>query len=188
MQQTIQIKTGASQSEVIQYGNEQHVPLVFFHGLGASAACIRPNPIQLTQLGIYILAVNRPGTGQSNFFLPTSLTGYLAHIIQLLDQLAVSNAHVVGWSAGGLYAQALAVHYPERVRSLTLINSAIPFYNPSSRPILPAKWRFISTLNWLLPQAAQFLPDRREAARAQTQPALPASAARVRKGDRSFCE
>jgi methylmalonyl-CoA mutase N-terminal domain/subunit len=41
----------------------------------------------------------------------------------LLDALALDSAHIVGASMGGMIAQAMAIEYPHRVRSLTSIMS-----------------------------------------------------------------
>ena len=49
----------------------------------------------------------------------------------LLDVLKIEAAHIVGASMGGMIAQILAIHYPERVRTLTSIMST------TSDPELP---------------------------------------------------
>ncbi|MFX1515791.1 MAG: alpha/beta fold hydrolase [Promethearchaeota archaeon] len=49
----------------------------------------------------------------------------------LLDVLQIEAAHIVGASMGGMIAQTMAIHYPERVRTLTSIMST------TSNPELP---------------------------------------------------
>lgn len=44
--------------------------------------------------------------------------------IAILDALGWSSAHLVGESLGGMIAQTLAVHHPDRVRTLTSVSSA----------------------------------------------------------------
>lgn len=46
-----------------------------------------------------------------------------ADTVGLLDALGIDAAHVVGQSMGGMIAQAVAIGYPHRVRSLTSISS-----------------------------------------------------------------
>ena len=41
----------------------------------------------------------------------------------LMDALGIRSAHIVGASMGGAIAQEIAIHSPERVRSLTSIMS-----------------------------------------------------------------
>ena len=60
---------------------------------------------------------------------------------RLLDELGLSPAHVVGASMGGMIAQMLAAHHPERVRSLVSImsstgSSLVGHPKPRAWPIL----------------------------------------------------
>ncbi len=54
---------------------------------------------------------------------PYTLDDMAADTVGLLDALAISKAHVVGASMGGMIAQILAIEHPERVKSLTSIMS-----------------------------------------------------------------
>lgn len=54
---------------------------------------------------------------------PYTLRDMAADTADLIAALGLEAAHVVGASMGGMIAQSLAIHFPERVRSLTSIMS-----------------------------------------------------------------
>ena len=62
---------------------------------------------------------------------PYTLRDMAADAAGLLDALHIESAHVVGASMGGMIAQRMAIHFPERVRTLTSIMSS------SGNPGLP---------------------------------------------------
>ncbi|MBE0612722.1 MAG: alpha/beta fold hydrolase [Burkholderiales bacterium] len=56
---------------------------------------------------------------------PYSMAGMAEDLAALMDQLRIDSAHLVGWSMGGVIAQAFAVARPERVRKLVLISTFV---------------------------------------------------------------
>ena len=54
---------------------------------------------------------------------PYLLADLAADAVGLLDALDIGEAHVLGFSMGGMIAQSIAIGYPERVRTLTSVMS-----------------------------------------------------------------
>jgi 3-oxoadipate enol-lactonase len=48
-------------------------------------------------------------------------------VLELFDKLGIERAHILGGSAGGYTAQLLAIHHPERVKSLILLSATPGF-------------------------------------------------------------
>src|SRR5262249_46864771 len=94
------------------------------HGLRATGSLYR-------RIGRYLL-LGKPSP------VPYTLIDMTQDVIALLDHLAVSRAHVVGASLGGMIAQILAAPAPERVASLGIIMST------TGKPLsAPPAWRVI---------------------------------------------
>ncbi len=71
-----------------------------------------------------ILAPDARGHGRSPKPLgPYSIAEMTNDVVDVMDDLGVESAHVAGLSMGGAIAQQLAITYPERVRSLVLVNT-----------------------------------------------------------------
>jgi 3-oxoadipate enol-lactonase len=54
---------------------------------------------------------------------PVSIFTLAADVAQLLDALGIAQTHVLGLSLGGLVAQLLAIHFPQKVNKLILVNT-----------------------------------------------------------------
>jgi pimeloyl-ACP methyl ester carboxylesterase len=76
----------------------------------------------------YVIRYDHRDTGRSVTYEP-GRPGYtgadlVADAIGVLDACGISAAHVVGVSAGGAFAQFIALGFPARVRSLVLISTS----------------------------------------------------------------
>lgn len=101
-------------------------PLLFLHGWGLSPRVYADGVTRLTAAGVRVIAPCLPGFGGSDgpALAHVDLRSYARTVGRLLDVLEVEHpVFVAGHSFGGGVAIQLAVERPERVRSLTLVNS-----------------------------------------------------------------
>ena len=111
---------------LMEAGDPSADPLLFLHGWGLSPRSYADGITRLTAAGVRVLAPCLPGFGGSDgpALRDVTLTAYADRMGRLLDVLAIEHPlFVAGHSFGGGVALQLATQRPERVRSLTLINS-----------------------------------------------------------------
>jgi pimeloyl-ACP methyl ester carboxylesterase len=109
-----------------EFGDPAGTPILFLHGFGSSRVVRHPDDAIAAQLGIRMLAVDRPGIGLSTGRPGRRLLDWPGDVEQLADALRVERFGIVGWSGGGPYALACAWALPERVTIVGLISSAAP--------------------------------------------------------------
>ena len=96
-------------------------PLLFIAGLGQPAIAWDPELVHALAQSYQVITYDNRGTGLSDKpDDPYSISLFASDAIGLLDTLAVSRAHIFGVSMGGMIAQELGAHHPQRVGSLTL--------------------------------------------------------------------
>ncbi|HEY1384897.1 MAG TPA: acetoin dehydrogenase dihydrolipoyllysine-residue acetyltransferase subunit, partial [Dongiaceae bacterium] len=99
-------------------------PILFIHGFGGDLNNWLFNIDAVSALGP-VYALDLPGHGGSTKAIASPGLGALvAAVIAFMDELKISNAHIIGHSLGGAIAGAIAVREPRLVRSLTLISPA----------------------------------------------------------------
>ncbi|MDY7095320.1 MAG: alpha/beta fold hydrolase [Acidobacteriota bacterium] len=110
-----------------QWGDDDGAPVVLLHGSpGSSNDFARLGPkLAAERTGAYwAVAPDLPGFGDSEHDVADySILAHARYTLQLMDQLSIQRAHLVGFSMGGgvvLEMQRLA---PERVRSLSLVSA-----------------------------------------------------------------
>lgn len=109
-------------------------------GLGGSAGYWSTLTPELVAAGYRVIAYDQRGTGRSRQALPEDyrIADMAADIREVLDATQTDACHLVGHALGGLAGLQLALDFPERLRSLTLINAwATP--NPHSARCFEAR-------------------------------------------------
>lgn len=101
-------------------------PVVFLHGLGGTRASWGP---QLRALSGHhrCVAWDMPGYGRSEPIEPLTYPAIAARLVDLLDELAIARATLVGLSFGGMHALHTTLRHPDRVERLVLADTSPAF-------------------------------------------------------------
>lgn len=108
----------------------QGEPLVLLHGWGLNGSVWHPVVQRLKDV-YEIIVIDLPGHGRSrgnnNDFTLASLSNVVVSAVP-------GKAHWLGWSLGGLIAQYIAIHSPERVSKLVLAASNAQYVRSETWP------------------------------------------------------
>lgn len=95
-------------------------PVVLIPGLGGSAKFWSGIAPKLSER-FRVVQFDHRGAGRSDRPVATySVEGLAADLVDILDQLSIDRAHLVGHSTGGAIAQVMAIDHAERVNRLVL--------------------------------------------------------------------
>jgi pimeloyl-ACP methyl ester carboxylesterase len=103
-------------------GERDGTPVLFCHGLADSRLSAYWFEGAARELGLCLVAPDRPGTGGTDLRPLSRLADWAEDAALVLDALGVGAAALFGVSGGGPFAAACAAAIPGRVRSLTLVS------------------------------------------------------------------
>ena len=110
-----------------EYGQISGYPILLFHGTpGSRLWFIDDEPIS-HELGIRLLALDRPGYGGSDPQPDRNLFDWVNDVKEAVQHWQLHEYSVLGVSGGGAYAAACAYHAPLGLRSAALVSSVMPF-------------------------------------------------------------
>jgi pimeloyl-ACP methyl ester carboxylesterase len=127
------------------FGDPADPPILLVMGIGGSMLWWEEGFCRmLADGGRFVIRYDHRDTGRSVTSEPgpPEYTGadLISDAAGVLDAYAIPSAHVVGVSAGGAFAQLLALDFPDRVRSLVLISTSPA--KPVRRSLPPATERY----------------------------------------------
>ena len=111
------------------FGEPADPPILLIMGIGASMLWWDEEFCRMIAAGgRFVIRYDHRDTGRSVTYEPGrpgyTGTDLVADAAAVLDAYGIPAAHVVGVSAGGAFAQALALDFPDRVLSLVLISTS----------------------------------------------------------------
>ncbi len=116
-----------------QYGSADGPPLLVFHGLPGSRLQAALLDAPARQLGVRLIAIDRPGVGCSSPCAQRSILSWVDDVVQLADALGLQRFGVLGISCGGPYALACALRLRDRLSYVGLLAGMGPMDVPAIR-------------------------------------------------------
>lgn len=105
------------------HGDESAPVMIFIHGVGMNKLSWQAQMQDFSQ-DYRVIAYDMLGHGQSDMPPePTCLSDLTAQLCQLMDQLQIDKAHIIGHSMGALVAIEFALTHPESVDRLIALNA-----------------------------------------------------------------
>jgi len=115
-----------------EYGKMRGEPIFYFHGWPGSRLEAQILDSAAHDLGVRIIAVDRPGYGLSTFTRGRKLTAWPRDIHLLANALKLDRFSVLGVSGGGPYALSCAFHLPQRVKRAAVVCGVGPLLDADS--------------------------------------------------------
>lgn len=107
-----------------RYGDALGSPVFYLHGAGSSRLEAAYADDHAKRFGLRLIAVDRPGYGQSTKSPDPGFDQFASDLLHLADGLRIDRFGVIGMSAGGPHALHLAALAPTRVAGVGLVNAS----------------------------------------------------------------
>lgn len=104
-----------------EYGRGEGAPLVYCHGFPGSRMEAGLAEDAAARRGIRLIAVDRPGFGDSDYQPGRRIVNWPADVLQLTQQLDLPRFGVLGVSGGAPYALACGAALPDRVTCVGVV-------------------------------------------------------------------
>ncbi len=115
-----------------EFGAVRGDPIFYFHGWPGSRLEAQLLEDVALEAGARIIAVDRPGYGQSTFVRGRRLETWPRDVHLLANALKIDRFSVIGVSGGGPYALACAAHLPGRINRAAVVCGVGPLLDAES--------------------------------------------------------
>jgi pimeloyl-ACP methyl ester carboxylesterase len=135
------ITTSHGETHLLVGGPVDAPPLILIHGAMATSAHVLSELVPLlSAFRVYAVDLIGQSPMSCDARLPVNDDTYGRWLVEVMDQLGLMRAHVVGVSFGGFVAQRLACHAPARIQKLALLVPA--------GMVSGSTWQGITRMGW----------------------------------------
>jgi len=124
--ETMQLSDGRKLA-YLDIGDPDGRPVFYFHGAPGSRLEGLMFEELNRELGIRMIALDRPGYGMSEFQESRTYLHWAKDVGELADHLGIDRFAVLGWSSGGPYAAAVAHEIPQRLTVAAIVAGEGPY-------------------------------------------------------------
>ena len=124
-----------------EYGAPEGEPIFYFHGTPSSRMEAKVADNIARDLGIRLIAPDRPGYGDSDVQDDFRLLNWPDVVSQLADKLQLNQFSIFSFSGGGAYALACAHELAERLKHVTIVGSPAPFETEVMQKYISAEFK-----------------------------------------------
>ena len=153
---TLRLEDGRSLGYGI-YGDADGQAIFYFHGFPGSRLEAQLADRVAAQLGVRLIAVDRPGFGLSDFKPHRVILDWPDDVIKIADALGINRFATVGVSGGGPYVAACALRIPERLTAAAIVSGLGPLDAPKGTDRMIRNNHLIFLLGRRLPWLARIL-------------------------------
>ncbi|MDH6133968.1 pimeloyl-ACP methyl ester carboxylesterase [Kitasatospora sp. MAA4] len=122
------VKTADGRTLAVQtFGNPAGRPVFLLHGMPGSRLGPTPRSTVLYNLGVRLIAFDRPGYGSSDRLRGRQVAAAAIDVQTIADELGLGRFAVVARSGGGPHALACGALLPERVHRVAALVSLAPW-------------------------------------------------------------
>jgi pimeloyl-ACP methyl ester carboxylesterase len=115
-----------------EYGDRDGKPVFYFHGFPGSRVEAGIAGPTAAQVGVRLIAVDRPGFGLSDFKAGRRIGDWAGDVAALADALALERFAALGVSGGGPYLSACALRLGDRLTAAAVFCGLGPASDPGA--------------------------------------------------------
>lgn len=142
---TFDLKNGRRLS-YCKYGSLIGQPVLYFHGCPGSRLEASFLHSAAIEANILIFSIDRPGFGQSDYYLKHTLSTWVNDVIYLIDNLYLKKIGIIAFSGGSVYAIACASKLGQRITKINLISPYIVLPLKSKIQYMSINWQKFRTI------------------------------------------